>query len=141
MLCYNTSKQPDTHNHRLPLLTMRTELDAIITCLLWTMEADEATITDQDQKKLLAEWEWFVDKADALGFDAWEHRTEAINSAEGDEADYAAHDWVLTRNGHGAGFWDGGWEKSYGDKLTELCRQQGEIQAIYDETANEVYLA
>lgn len=120
---------------------MRTELDAIITCLLWTMEADEATITDQDQKKLLAEWEWFVDKADALGFDAWEHRTEAINSAEGDEADYAAHDWVLTRNGHGAGFWDGGWEKSYGDKLTELCRQQGEIQAIYDETANEVYLA
>lgn len=28
----------------------------------------------------------------------------------------AAHDFWLTRNGHGAGFWDGDWEDADGDK-------------------------
>lgn len=32
----------------------------------------------------------------------------------------AGHNFWLTRNGHGAGFWDGGWPEN-GDALTELC--------------------
>lgn len=37
-----------------------------------------------------------------------------------------AHDFVLTRNGHGAGFWDGGWafNKSYERMAHEMCEQQ-----------------
>lgn len=35
------------------------------------------------------------------------------------------HDFWLTRNGHGAGFWDRGLGE-LGDKLTELCKQFGE---------------
>ncbi len=31
------------------------------------------------------------------------------------------HDFWLTRNGHGAGFWDGDYG-SYGDLLTEVCQ-------------------
>lgn len=31
----------------------------------------------------------------------------------------AGHDFWLTRNGHGAGFWDGDWKDPYGDNLTD----------------------
>jgi hypothetical protein len=31
----------------------------------------------------------------------------------------AGHDFWLTRNHHGAGFWDGDWEKAIGDELTK----------------------
>ena len=37
----------------------------------------------------------------------------------------AGHDFWLTRNGHGAGFWDGDWPED-GDKLTELSKAFGE---------------
>lgn len=40
----------------------------------------------------------------------------------GDEAEQAGHDFWLTRNGHGAGFWDGDWGDDLGDQLTELCK-------------------
>ena len=36
----------------------------------------------------------------------------------------AAHDFWLTRNRHGAGFWDGDWEE--GEKLTEKAQQFSE---------------
>lgn len=35
------------------------------------------------------------------------------------------HDLWLTRQGHGAGFWDGGWP-AIGDALTEVCKRMGE---------------
>ena len=39
---------------------------------------------------------------------------------------HAGHDFWLTRNGHGAGFWDGDWPLS-GDKLDTACEQYPEI--------------
>jgi len=44
---------------------------------------------------------------------------------EGDD-EQAAHDFWLTRNGHGAGFWDGDWPEG-GDRLTAICKAFGEI--------------
>lgn len=38
----------------------------------------------------------------------------------------AGHDFWLTRNGHGAGFWDGDWPET-GDKLTEACKAWPEV--------------
>ena len=35
------------------------------------------------------------------------------------------HDFWLTRNGHGAGFWEGDYKE--GEKLTDLCKEFGEI--------------
>jgi hypothetical protein len=37
-----------------------------------------------------------------------------------------AHDFWLTRNGHGAGFWDGGYEEADGKKLTASAKKFGE---------------
>lgn len=38
----------------------------------------------------------------------------------------AGHDFWLTRNRHGAGFWDGDWPH-YGDTLTEMCKAFPEV--------------
>lgn len=49
-----------------------------------------------------------------------------------DDPSGAGHDFALTRNGHGAGFWDGDWEQSAGEKLTELSEQFGEFELYYE---------
>ena len=42
----------------------------------------------------------------------------------------AGHDFWLTRNGHGAGFWDGDWQK-YGEMFTKIAQSFGEVTAEY----------
>ena len=51
-----------------------------------------------------------------------------------DDLEMAGHDFWLTRNGHGAGFWDGDWEfeidgKNAGEHLTEVSKAAGEVNA------------
>jgi hypothetical protein len=47
-----------------------------------------------------------------------------------------AHDFWLTRNGHGAGFWDGDYPEC-GDRLTELSKKFGECN-LYISDAGEI---
>jgi hypothetical protein len=44
----------------------------------------------------------------------------------GRESD-AGHDFALTRNGHGAGFWDGDWPEPAATELTKLSKEYGEV--------------
>lgn len=60
-------------------------------------------------------------KADCDKFQA-----ENAQDIEGQEAQ-AGHDFLLTRNHEGAGFWDGDWPKEAGDRLTKASHQFGEI--------------
>lgn len=39
---------------------------------------------------------------------------------------HAGHDFALTRNGHGAGFWDGDLPDALGERLTEAAHTVGE---------------
>jgi hypothetical protein len=39
----------------------------------------------------------------------------------------AGHDFWLTRNHHGAGFWDGDWPEEIGEELTEACNLWGDV--------------
>lgn len=41
----------------------------------------------------------------------------------------AGHDFLLTRNRHGSGFWDGDWGKDIGEKLTEASHKFREMNA------------
>lgn len=54
-------------------------------------------------------------------------------SAEGlvdeDQMEKAGGDFHLTRNGHGAGFWDGDWVE-HGEKLTELSKPWGSCELV-----------
>ena len=45
----------------------------------------------------------------------------------------AGHDFWLTQNGHGSGFWDGDWPK-YGDTFTKLSKCYPEINLCIQET-------
>lgn len=40
-------------------------------------------------------------------------------------ASRAGHDFWLTRNGHGAGFWDGDWPENVGERLTKAAEAFG----------------
>ena len=48
-----------------------------------------------------------------------------------DEIEQAGHDFWLTRNRHGAGFWDGDWP-IYGDMFTKIAEGYGEADAMYE---------
>ncbi len=62
---------------------------------------------------------------DAEAFQAAARRGPGKHDIEGN-LKRAGHDFWLTRNGHGAGFWDGGWPKIAGDRLTDLAHTFGE---------------
>lgn len=47
--------------------------------------------------------------------------------AIGIESSTAGHDFWLTRNHHGAGFWDGDYPKEHGNALTEAAHAFGEL--------------
>lgn len=44
---------------------------------------------------------------------------------DGSDVEMGGHDFWLTRNGHGTGFWAGYWGEK-GDRLTEASKQYGE---------------
>ncbi len=45
--------------------------------------------------------------------------------------DYAGHDFFLTRNGHGAGFWDREWKPG---RLLDACNELTGAAHVYGET-------
>lgn len=58
----------------------------------------------------------------------------------GDDDAHAGRDFWHTRNGHGAGFWDGDWPKEAGERLTKAAKEYGE-QTLYvgDDGVIHVY--
>jgi len=61
-----------------------------------------------------------------MGEDVWKFwidNDELISS----DPEQAGQDFWLTRNGHGAGFWDGGWPGDVGKRLTDAAHAYGEF--------------
>jgi hypothetical protein len=48
------------------------------------------------------------------------------------------HDFWLTRNGHGAGFWDGDWPDDVGERLTDAAHRYGEVN-LYVGDDGKIY--
>ncbi len=105
-----------------------------IETLLWiapddTTDYDDARLSPDLETKLRSEWIAFAIQASELGFDPEEHRVGPIDPSQGDERAYMAHDWILTRNRTGCGFWEAGrWAEEFRQPLTDLCHRQGEIE-------------
>jgi hypothetical protein len=57
---------------------------------------------------------------------------------EGLDANRVAHDFWLTRNGHGAGFWDGDYAEPLGTELTKLSKTFGSFD-LYVGDDGKVY--
>lgn len=50
------------------------------------------------------------------------------------------YDYILTRNHHGAGFWDGDWSDSVSEILTDAAQAQGEFD-VYVGDDQKIYLS
>lgn len=112
-----------------------TELDAFttsyITAALWATndEATEAGGEPLDRNYAPADIhpDTLIDIVnDCKAFQA-ENDADLTKAAANDfERSAAGHDYFLTRNGHGAGFWDRGLG-ALGDRLTKAAKAQGEV--------------
>jgi len=102
-------------------------LDGYLECALWS-SIDNATGEPLDENHGMDD----IDpqtledlKREALQF--FNDNIELINDTpDGYSYGHAGHDLWLTRNGHGAGFWDGDAGRS-GDALTSKAEALGEI--------------
>ena len=61
----------------------------------------------------------------AMGWDCKTFLDQCRDMIDGNYSQ-AGHDFWLTRNGHGAGFWDGDWGAD-GIVLTEYCKKFNEV--------------
>lgn len=106
------------HETQISLMTC-----ACIECLLWseTDDADEPFNTTKGPDDLAGECAARV-AADCASF-YW----RALPWLGAWNAEQAGHDLHLTRNGHGAGFWDRG--LPHGDRLSEIAQQYGPLGA------------
>lgn len=149
-----TIPQPDTCKPKMPSLFSRTGLSAAMRSissekLRGRFSADTENMnpflavyilaalwstTDDNDEPLDKNYETSDISPETLaGMEADCNRFQTENSetlTENTPA-MAGHDFWLTRNRHGAGFWDGGWPIN-GDGLTEAAHSFGEVQLYVD---------
>ena len=99
-------------------------LHGYIECALWssTDGGDRPLDADYDASDLAPETveTMIADCADFL-----ESCSELLDQSDNSDGQ-AGHDFWLTRNDHGAGFWDGDWPET-GDQLTERTKPYGSV--------------
>jgi hypothetical protein len=117
---------------------------AYVECALWSTPVDEAYAAEHDIASDMG--------LDRAGFTLEDIAPEALASIVADCASFreaagellsdwndgqAGHDLWLTRNRHGAGFWDRG--LPHGEELSEIARAYGESD-LYIGDDGQLYL-
>lgn len=117
---------------------VRDILKGYVTCALWSTndESDESggvpldknygpkDVTEGTMEEMRKTCEQFLaDNSDDI---------EEFMQVTKKDLEHVGHDLWLTRNGHGAGFWDRG-AGEVGDRLTEACKELGEVNLWVDD--------
>lgn len=101
-------------------------VDAYIECALWCLvdsdTGDYADLPEETINEMRTECADFIDYCER----------ENIQLPEDDEMN--GHDFWLTRNGHGVGFWDRGYEN--GDELTKAAKTFGSCDLYPGDDGN-----
>jgi len=110
--------------------------DGYITAALWSS-------TDDDDEPLDANYtEDDIDPAtlEEMANDARDFYDDNYDLlfADGNDAGKGGHNLWLTRNGHGAGFWDGDYP-IHGDELTKRAKAYGE-EYLYVGDDGKIYI-
>lgn len=117
-----------------------------LTCALWSSHDDredadgemlDANFTIEDfapetLRQAIADCEKFQRENAALlesAFNSPDYRR--VNDSTPEQT--AGHDFWLTRNGHGAGFWDGDYPKQHGEQLTTASEAYGDVDLYVGE--------
>src|SRR4051812_28061406 len=115
---------------------------AYIECALWSstddndkpLDSGDYEISDETRDRMIADCKDFQEKYGELISE--EARTYSSQwSAEA----LAGHDFWLTRNRHGAGFWDGDWQEPAATQLTDAAHKYGECN-LYVGDDGKVYV-
>lgn len=108
---------------------------AYIECALWSSTDNDGNPLDDNCSADDIEQDTFRQMEDDCK-DFQESNNELLMKAychnAGYSEDYAGHDFWLTRNGHGAGFWDRGLG-DIGKELTEAAKAYGGVDLMLDE--------
>lgn len=107
--------------------------EGYIECALWASEMDDKSVDDLAPATLKDMTEACAD------FQETNRRLLEAANAMGRDDDYLGHDFWLTRNRHGTGFWDRGLGE-IGDELTRMSRPYGS-QDLYVGDDGLVYAA
>jgi hypothetical protein len=103
---------------------------AYITCALWSSNDESRDdggdpiddnygpedLAPETRAKLEADCKAFFEAQRSTWSGQW------ARVSEHSEDEQAGHDFWLTRNGHGAGFWDGDWSEPAATTLTDACK-------------------
>lgn len=112
---------------------------AYFTCLIWSTN-DESTEAGGEPLDKNYGWHDFDDTAQQRIIDDCRmFREQAGDLLSGLNEEQCGHDFWLTRNGHGAGFWDRGLG-DLGQKLTDAAHSFGE-QWTYIGDDGKVYIS
>ncbi len=106
-----------------------TEFDQLAESLIFATGEGEAERVDEgSMRKLEEEYESFCNMLPEW-FDI-----EDSCLVEGNCYEQFAHDYVMTRMGHGVGYWEtSDWEEVAGRALTNRCKGQGMLEAYEEE--------
>lgn len=113
---------------------------AYIQAALWSSTTDNDTPLDRDYSAsdiapetlavMIAECAAFqAANAEIITDDSLTHPHTPSREHEGEYTsdERAGHDFWLTRNHHGCGFWDGDWVKPFDKQLTDSAHAMGEV--------------
>lgn len=129
---------------------IETIVDAELATLLWSEhrvspEGDDMGGFDEDydsgdatpelRTELANELDYVNDEGSPLLHDAISAYRDHYGSSE-EWLSRFGHDMALTRNGHGAGFWDRGLPGDAGDVLTDWAKSLGSLR-VFDDFVEE----
>jgi hypothetical protein len=106
--------------------------EAYIECLLWADCGPDSNCADINLSDFAEE------TLDQIKVDCKSFQTRAGELLSNIDQVQAGHDFWLTRNHHGAGFWDRGYGE-IGEKLTSISHEYGELSP-YKGDDGKVYL-
>lgn len=103
-----------------------------IACALWSSTEDGEPLDRNFDADDLSE-----EALEKMRADCRQFADETAAMIEGQEGQ-AGHDFWLTRNGHGAGFWDGDWPE-HGEALSKASKSFGTC-TLYSGDDGQLYV-
>lgn len=88
---------------------------AFIDALLFTLPDTKGNLSPELATRIFNDCNHFLSEASAVG--EGDHCTGRLG-----------HDFLMTRNGHGCGFWDGDWDEPSATLLTEIAEKFGPLE-------------
>ena len=118
----------------LDIDTLNTFQRAYFECAIWSSTGDDGEPLDEDYDIT----DFHPETWDKMKEDCDEFQETNKELLEDLDPSQSGDDFWLTRNGHGAGFWDRGLGK-IGEKLSEMCKLEGSID-LYVGDDKKIYM-